>query len=256
VSRKRWCLLNKVTAMNTFEKQWATLKKLGTMIVTIAALAGCSTPARFESVQWQEKVLLINADVVTVQRATVPGNVWYSTNRNAFYREEQTIRFPDGTIWDSRVHNPTRVFPILIDRDERSWILIASPQMYGDHLRMGCPVPNYVYLRASGSKWVRVRPQDVPDRLQLNLLIPHRLNPFPPASMFSVEDKKAINAKWLVAEKEEHKRIFGARANPRYSWMEPLSHLVTFSKYCDPSISECEQVAHQDCDPKQLLVKR
>jgi hypothetical protein len=242
--------------MNTTAKGWATLKVFGVVVVVIAALTGCSMPARFESAQWQEKVPLVNGQVITVQRATVPGAVWHSTTRHAFYREEQTIRLPDGTTWDSRIHNPTMLYPVLIDRDERSWILVATPWMYGGHIDMGCPVPNYVYLRASGSKWVRVRPQDVPDRLKLNLLIPQRSHPQPLPSMFSLEDKEAINAKWLIAEKEKHKRMFGADAKLRYSWMEPLSHLVTFSKYCDPSTSECKQIAHQACDPKLLLVKR
>jgi hypothetical protein len=234
------------------------------LVFSAVAIAGCAVPHPFVGSNWQEEVVLSSGKAIVVERATVPGAVWYSTTGGAFYRVEQTLRLPDGTIWRSASLNPlvNSTEAVLLDHDARSWILVATSVFYGDHLRLGCPVPNFIYLRSSATGWSRVHPTDIPDGLQFNLLMLARWKTGVIDSMVSTSTKERVNAEWLAAEREKESRTYRAGTDNRYSWMNHLSYLVHFSKYCDPHTSQCTQVRHPtarqylhpDCSPSNLLV--
>jgi hypothetical protein len=233
------------------------------LVCSAIIAAGCAQPQPFVRTNWQEEVILSGGKAIVVDRATVPGAIWHSTTGGAFYRPEQTLRLPDGTIWNSASLNSvvTSAEAVVLDHDGRSWILVTTSVFYGDHLRLGCPVPNFLYLRSSKTGWSRVSPTDVPDGLHFNLLMLSRWKGAVDA-VVSTPTKDRINREWLAAEKERDSKMYKGSPDQRFSWMDRLSYLVTFSKYCDPKVSRCiqqrhptdRQHLHPDCDPSNLLV--
>jgi hypothetical protein len=230
----------------------------------VLGFTGCASyPQKFDGDRWQEEVRLKDGKMILVERATVPGAIRRSTTGSAFYRTEQTLKLPDGIVWRSTDLNTFSVslIPLILDHDGGSWTIVATTSSYGEYLRLGCPVPNFLYLRLVKGEWIRVRDTDISENLQFNLLQLRRLKS-PIASLVTVVEKDKLNSEWYAEEKLEDEKSYRAHRGYLYSWMDPLSYLVRFSKFCDPKISECKQLRHPtkkeelhpQCDPSYLVL--
>jgi hypothetical protein len=78
-------------------------------LVMVVMLSGCggyslvSTPIAFVEAKWKEEVQLGRGQLIVVDRATVPGARFYSMDGSSYFFEpEQTLRLPDGTIWNRK----------------------------------------------------------------------------------------------------------------------------------------------------------
>jgi hypothetical protein len=218
-----------------------------------------STEIPFVETKWKEEVPLSNGELIVVERATVPGQRFYTLNGSSYFFEpEQTLRLPDGTLWNSLNLNPPMRMaePTLVDHDGRSWLIVVAPHFWGDHMRLGCPVPNFMYLRSTPIGWTRIRPTDMPAGLEFNLLMRSKQKEATIDPTISIEMKRKIHAQWLADEQEKYKKRYFVTGDRRFSWMNSLSHLVTFSTYCDPNVSQCKQEAMAECDPSNLRITK
>jgi hypothetical protein len=231
--------------------------------VVIALQTSCmgisliSTPVPFKAEKWREEVPLSNGTSIWVERETVPGQRFYSINGSSYiFEPEQRLKLPDGTIWNSLANNPLLKMsePTLIDQDEQSWILVIKPSFLGEHLRLGCPVPNFLYMRSSAQGWVRVAPKDIPGGLKFNLYMRSKRTNAITYSVVTAKTRDEIHAQWLLEEQAKHEKYFSSSEDRRYSVSSPLSNLVVFSKVCDPKKAICFQERFPECDAANLQV--
>jgi hypothetical protein len=235
------------------------------VILAVSALAGCASITPFEPREWTEEVRLREGATITVERRVIPGATWCNDRGGCFHRVERTLRLPDGTVWNGKDWNPrlSELEPVLIDRVGTSWLLVANPSFFGDHVRLGCPVPNFLYLRQSSRGWQRIDAAEVPDNLAFNLtrwpvvqpLVLDGTAPNSPRVHLTWSQKEKLFAEWLATERSSPAESFRARSKLRYTWMSPLGYLATFSKHCDPALSACKQLDNGECDPAKLVVK-
>ncbi len=259
---------NSVCKSQVFDMNYVRVRMKSILQILAVAflLSGCmgisliSKAEPFFEEKWKEEVVLSNGKLIVVERATVPGRRFYSINGSSYsYEPEQTLLLPDGTLWSSLNLTPSMRMsePALVDHDGLSWLIVVAPFFLGDNLSLGCPVPNFMYLRSSPTGWIRVNPTMVPDGLYFNLLMRSKQKQVSVVPFVSMAIKERIHADWAKEKQAEHEKTYFATGDRRHSWMERLSHLVHFSKYCDPNTSKCDQEDQKriaQCDPSNLLI--
>jgi hypothetical protein len=218
-------------------------KFLAFIALAAAALTtACTTPLGtslisrsipFEARQWSEPVQLASGNTIVVERRTVPGRRFYSIDGSTnSYEPEHVLQLPDGTVWNSLKAEPrlTLAQPVVLGLDGNSWVLVLSFSTFGDLVRLGCPVPNFVYFKYSANGWTRVSPASVSDQLAYNLLplgsVPDRSS----AAAISPELKQSILASKPYAKQP-------------------------FSKYCDRKDPVCRQPTVPECDREKIMLK-
>lgn len=217
--------------------------RLARIFLLCLLVGGCgyqSESIPFDATHWREEVRFRNGGTFTVARSLVPGRQAQSDRGTRFHWPAWEMSLPDGTLWKS-----DSMEPLALDKDDKSWIIVATPFQHGDWQRAGCPIPSYVYFRPTASGWHRVNADDVPNDLQLNLVSYLQWHPKTQGELLRLDDKIKIVNDWIANLLEKRAKETWRTPNMKMWAREQLAYRHTFRKTCDPAVMKCTDPA---CD--------
>jgi hypothetical protein len=125
------------------------------IILIVFSLSKCGNTDK----KWQEEVLLGNGQIMWVERTakfTSGGELGGPGSLDDLTSTLSVISRLD--VKPPPVWNGSELAPILLDydRDEKSWVLLATYYMCDVWEEIGKPVPPYVQYKPANNGWVRV----------------------------------------------------------------------------------------------------
>ncbi len=226
------------------------MRKKFLVVITLSfLLSGCfnvlgydTHTVEFERQRFTEAVRLSDGSEINVRAETTPGTSGHAFHGAKVFAINIRRTLPDGVVWSNE-----DVTAHILDRDARSWIVVAEPhrELYSKY---GCPTPPHVYFRYLEKKWLRVSASDIPDRLRVNLLL-QRVHAIGDAKHYSVAEKDQKLAALIVRLRKEYDALnVNAKTQRKPPVYDFTSIYGDFSKTCDPQKFDCAR--SRWCDQK------
>ena len=141
------------------------------LFVSIALSAEAGIPFMSKTVSWSEDVLLLNGQILTVQRMVVYGPDGYGRSGRGRLKE-QTIRFSHKgkkIKWENSDLWPIVYMPDILDFVNDMPVLVMPVHRWGPCEKYGFPQEGLVAFGYRNGRWDRIAFSDMPKALKVNL---------------------------------------------------------------------------------------